>query len=46
MPENAFSPPGVDRIWGIWGPDYDIPKTIFYLLKGDYSFALLASLKV
>ena len=22
--------------WGIWGSFYDIPKTIFYLLKGDY----------
>ena len=20
----------------IWGSDYDIPKAIFYLLKGDY----------
>ena len=27
---------GVDRIWGIWGSDYNIPKTIFYLHKGDY----------
>ena len=21
---------------GIWGSSYDIPKAIFYLLKGDY----------
>ena len=27
----------VDRIWGIWGSYYNIPKAIFYLLKGDYS---------
>ena len=26
----------VDRIWGIWGSYYNIPKAIFYLLKGDY----------
>ena len=25
----------VDRIWGIWGSFYKIPKAIFYLLKGD-----------
>ena len=24
------------RIWGIRGSYYDIPKAIFYLLKGDY----------
>ena len=30
------SPPRVDRIWGIWGSYYNIPKAIFYLLKGDY----------
>ena len=28
--------PKVDRIWGIWGPYYNIPKAIFYLLQGDY----------
>ena len=27
----------VDRIWGIWGLYYNVPKAIFYLLKGDYS---------
>ena len=26
----------MDRIWGIWGSYYNIPKAIFYLLKGDY----------
>ena len=25
-----------DRIWGIPGSCYNIPKAIFYLLKGDY----------
>ena len=33
---TAYSPPKVDRIWGVWGPYYNIPKAIFYLLKGDY----------
>ena len=28
--------PLVDRIWGIWGPYYNIPKAILYLHKGDY----------
>ena len=27
----------VDRIWGICGSYYKIPKAIFYLLKGDYT---------
>ena len=27
----------MDRIWGIWGSYYNIPKAIFYLLKGDYT---------
>ena len=31
-----YSPPKVDRIWGIWESYYNIPKAIFYLLKGDY----------
>ena len=31
------SPPQADRIWGVWGPHYRIPKAIFYLLKGDYN---------
>ena len=31
------SPPCVDRIWGmrVYGGYYNIPKPIFYLLKGD-----------
>ena len=33
---DPYSPPYVDRIWGIWGSYYNIPKAIFYLLKGDY----------
>ena len=31
-----YSPPEVDRIWGIWGSYYNIPKARFYLLKGGY----------
>ena len=30
---STYNPPQVDRIWGIWGPYYNIPKAIF---KGDY----------
>ena len=30
----SYSTPQVDRIWGIWGSYYSIPKAIFYLLKG------------
>ena len=33
---QCYSPPEVDRIWGIWGSYYNIPKAIFYLPKGDY----------
>ena len=33
----VYSPPPVDRIWGIWGSYYNIPKAIFYLLVGDYN---------
>ena len=29
----AYSPPEVDRIWGIWGSYYNIPKAIFF--EGD-----------
>ena len=32
----GFRAPEVDRIWGIWGSYYHIPKATFYLLKGDY----------
>ena len=31
---KAYSPPQVDRIWGIWGSYYNIPKVMFY--NGDY----------
>ena len=31
---KVFCPPEVDRLWGIWGSYYNIPKAIFYLLKG------------
>ena len=33
---NAYSPRKVDRIWGIWGSYYTLPKAIFHLLTGDY----------
>ena len=33
---QEYSPPSVDSICVIWGSYYDIPKAIFYLLKGDY----------
>ena len=33
------SPPQVDRIWSIWESSYNIPKAIFYLLKGDYTLS-------
>ena len=33
---RTYSPPSVDRTWGIWGSYHNIPKAIFYLLKGDY----------
>ena len=30
-------PPEVERIWGMWGTYSNIPKSMFYLLQGDYS---------
>ena len=33
---DVYNPPEVNRIWGIWGSDYNVPKDVFYLLKGDY----------
>ena len=38
----AYSPPQVGRLWGMWGPYYNIPKAISYLLKGDYTMLSLA----
>ena len=32
---KGYSPPFVDRIWGIWESYYNIPNAIFYLLTGD-----------
>ena len=32
----GYSPPLVDRIWGIWGYLDNLPKAIFSLLQGDY----------
>ena len=34
---SASSPPQVDRIWGIQGSCYNIPKAVFYLRKGTIS---------
>ena len=36
---KTSSPPEVDRIWGMWGSYYNIPKPLFYLLKEDYSLS-------
>ena len=36
--ERIYSPSFVDRIWGIWGSYYNIPKAIVYLLQADYRF--------
>ena len=33
---RAYSPPSVDRVWVVWGSSYNVPKAIFYRLKGDY----------
>ena len=33
---SIYSPPAVDIIWGIWKIYDNVPKAIFYLLKGDY----------
>ena len=41
---SAYSPPLVDRIWGIWRSYYAIPKAVFYLFKGDYRRAVGTSL--
>ena len=35
LPCKVCSPPLLDRIWGMWGFYYNIPKAMFYLLKGD-----------
>ena len=35
---KRYSPPQVNRIWGIWESYYNIPKAIVNLPKGDYSF--------
>ena len=32
---HKYSPPQVDRIWGIWGSYYTVPKAKFDLLNGD-----------
>ena len=33
-PPAYIAAPHVDRIWGICGSYYNIPKALFYLLKG------------
>ena len=35
---GIYSPPYVDGTWGIWGSYFNLPKTIVYLLKGNYPF--------
>ena len=35
--ERVLTPPEVERIWGTWGSHYNMPKAIFYRLKGDYT---------
>ena len=43
---SVYRPPEVDRIWGIRGSYYNIPRAIFYLLKGGYrEWATLGSYK-
>ena len=42
-PSTVYSSPEVDRIWGIWGSYYNVPKATFYLLKGHYMFSILES---
>ena len=37
--------PPLERIWGIWGSYHNIPKAIFYLLKGDYIYIYAPILK-
>ena len=34
---QVYSPPYADRILGVCGSCYNIPKAIFYLLRGDYN---------
>ena len=36
---SSYSPPWVDRVWDIWGSYYNMSKSMFYLLKGDYSYS-------
>ena len=31
---GGYSPPYVDRIWGIWRSYFNIARAIFYLLEG------------
>ena len=44
--KGSYSPPKLDRIWGICGSYYNIhiyiytPKAIVYLLKGGYAAKL------
>ena len=33
---RGSSPPQVDGIWGLWGSYCNIPRAIFYPLKGDH----------
>ena len=40
----GYSPPYIDRKWGIWGSYSYIPKAIFHKLKGDYRLSDLERL--
>ena len=31
----SYNPAYVDRIWGLWGSHYNMPKAVFYVRKGD-----------
>ena len=42
----AYSPPYLDRIWGIWGSCYNIPQAVFYLLKGNVRFLTQLTIRV
>ena len=39
---STYSPPQVDRIWGVWGSCYNILKAIFYLLNVYGAFPKIA----
>ena len=42
MNPHGYIPLSVDRIWSIWGLYYNIPKAMFYLLKGAYNLLTMS----